>query len=45
MLRNNLAGAYPKEVLDALPEAGLRAEQIPMEGFVAIYRRLAEARA
>ena len=39
-LRNNLAGAYPKEALDKLPEAGLRAEQIPMEGFVAMYERL-----
>jgi 16S rRNA (adenine1518-N6/adenine1519-N6)-dimethyltransferase len=39
-LRNNLAGAYGKAVVDAWPEAGLRAEQIPMEGFIEMYRRL-----
>ena len=39
-LRNNLAETYGKDVVDAWPEAGLRAEQIPMEGFVAMYRRL-----
>jgi 16S rRNA A1518/A1519 N6-dimethyltransferase RsmA/KsgA/DIM1 with predicted DNA glycosylase/AP lyase activity len=27
-LRNNLAGIYGKEAIDAWPEAGLRAEQI-----------------
>jgi 16S rRNA (adenine1518-N6/adenine1519-N6)-dimethyltransferase len=41
-LRNNLAETYGKEAVDALPEAGLRAEQIPMAGFVDMYRRLAE---
>lgn len=39
-LRNNLAETYGKELVGAWPEAGLRAEQIPMEGFVAMYRRL-----
>ena len=40
-LRNNLAGFYGKEVIDAWPEASLRAEQIPLEGFVEMFRRLA----
>ncbi len=39
-LRNNLAHVYGKEAVDAWPEAGLRAEQIPVEQFVALYRRL-----
>ena len=39
-LRNNLAGIYGKQVLDAWPEAGLRAEQIPLELFVEMYQRL-----
>jgi 16S rRNA (adenine1518-N6/adenine1519-N6)-dimethyltransferase len=38
-LRNNLAGIYGKELIDAWPEAGLRAEQIPLEGFAEMYRR------
>jgi 16S rRNA (adenine1518-N6/adenine1519-N6)-dimethyltransferase len=29
-LRNNLAGAYPKEIVDTLPEGKLRAEQLPV---------------
>jgi 16S rRNA (adenine1518-N6/adenine1519-N6)-dimethyltransferase len=40
-LRNNLAGAYPREAVDALPEAGLRAEQLTLEAFASLYRRLA----
>jgi len=40
-LRNNLAGTYGKEVVDAWPEASLRAEQIPFEGFAEMFRRLA----
>ena len=40
-LRNNLAGTYGRELLDAWPEAGLRAEQIPLEGFVEMYARIA----
>lgn len=41
-LRNNLAGAWPKELLEAQPEARLRAEQLTLEEFAALYRRLAE---
>lgn len=40
-LRNNLAGFYGKNALDGLPEASLRAEQLPLEQFAALYRRLA----
>jgi 16S rRNA (adenine1518-N6/adenine1519-N6)-dimethyltransferase len=39
-IRNNLAGLYGKEAIGEWPEAGLRAEQIPFEGFVEMYRRL-----
>jgi 16S rRNA (adenine1518-N6/adenine1519-N6)-dimethyltransferase len=39
-LRNNLAGIYGKEVVESWAEASLRAEQIPMEGFVEMWRRL-----
>jgi len=39
-LRNNLAPVYGRGV-DAWPESGLRAEQIPPHGFVDLYRRLA----
>jgi 16S rRNA (adenine1518-N6/adenine1519-N6)-dimethyltransferase len=41
MLRNNLAGEYLRERVDVLPEATLRAEQIPIERLAAIYRSLA----
>ena len=40
-LRNNLAEEYGKELVDGWPEAGLRAEQIPLEGFVGMYGRIA----
>jgi len=40
-LRNNLAPVYGKEVVDAWPEAGMRAEQIAIDGFVAMYGRIA----
>lgn len=40
-IRNNLAESYGKETIDAWPEAGLRAEQVPFEGFAEMYRRLA----
>lgn len=39
-IRNNLAGIYGREVLENWPEAGLRAEQISLEGFVEMYQRL-----
>ena len=39
-IRNNLAGIYGKEAIDGWREAGLRAEQIPLEGFREMYRRL-----
>jgi len=38
-LRNNLSEVYGKEA-DAWPEASLRAEQIPLEGFLEMYRRI-----
>jgi len=40
-LRNNLAETYGREALDAMPEAGLRAEQVTLAGFVEMYTRLA----
>jgi 16S rRNA (adenine1518-N6/adenine1519-N6)-dimethyltransferase len=40
-LRNNLAETYGKDLVEAWPEAGLRAEQITMAGFLAMYARLA----
>jgi 16S rRNA (adenine1518-N6/adenine1519-N6)-dimethyltransferase len=39
-LRNNLFAVYGKELIDAWPEAGLRAEQIPMEKFVEMFHRI-----
>lgn len=39
-IRNNLADIYGKEVVDAWPEAGLRAEQIPLGGLLEMYRRV-----
>ena len=38
-IRNNLAATHGERI-EAWPEAGLRAEQIPLEGFLAMYRRL-----
>jgi 16S rRNA (adenine1518-N6/adenine1519-N6)-dimethyltransferase len=40
-IRNNLADIYGKELIGAWPEAPLRAEQIPLEGFVEMFRRVA----
>jgi 16S rRNA (adenine1518-N6/adenine1519-N6)-dimethyltransferase len=40
-IRNNLAEFYGKDLVDAWPEAALRAEQIAMEGFLAMYARIA----
>ncbi len=39
-LRNNLAGLYPASVLDGLPESRLRAEQLPPDALVHLYRKL-----
>jgi 16S rRNA (adenine1518-N6/adenine1519-N6)-dimethyltransferase len=39
-LRNNLAGAYGKDVVDGWPEAGLRAEQVELGRFVEMFGRL-----
>lgn len=40
MLRNNLAGVYGKEIVDAWPEASMRAEQLALEKFAELYLRL-----
>jgi 16S rRNA (adenine1518-N6/adenine1519-N6)-dimethyltransferase len=37
-LRNNLQGFYPKEHVDALPENGLRAEQLPVAELIRLAR-------
>lgn len=39
-LRNNLRGSYPPEVVDGLPEAASRAEQLSVEQIRELYRRL-----
>ena len=39
-LRNNLIGVYGKELIDTWPEAGLRAEQIPLEQFAEMFQRV-----
>ena len=39
-LRNNLVEQYDREVLDALPEARLRAEQMSLDALLELYRRL-----
>jgi 16S rRNA (adenine1518-N6/adenine1519-N6)-dimethyltransferase len=39
-IRNNLAEIYGKERIDAWPEAHLRAEQLSLDQFAEIYRRL-----
>jgi 16S rRNA (adenine1518-N6/adenine1519-N6)-dimethyltransferase len=41
-LRNNLAGLYGKELVDAWPEASLRAERISLDGFAEMFRRLGD---
>ena len=40
-IRNNLAGVYGRDAVARWPEAGLRAEQIPVEGLMAMYARVA----
>jgi 16S rRNA (adenine1518-N6/adenine1519-N6)-dimethyltransferase len=39
-IRNNLAGNYGKDLVDSWPEAGLRAEQIGIDGLKAMYQRV-----
>jgi 16S rRNA (adenine1518-N6/adenine1519-N6)-dimethyltransferase len=39
-IRNNLAGIYGRERVDAWPEAGLRAEQLSLDAFLAMYARV-----
>lgn len=39
-IRNNLVGIYGKELIESWPEAGMRAEQITLEQFVEMYRRV-----
>lgn len=42
-LRNNLAGRVDRRLLNGLPEASLRAEQLSLEQFKSLYRRLLSA--
>jgi 16S rRNA (adenine1518-N6/adenine1519-N6)-dimethyltransferase len=39
-LRNNLLGAYDKALIDALPEAGMRAEQLSIDQFNQVHQRI-----
>jgi 16S rRNA (adenine1518-N6/adenine1519-N6)-dimethyltransferase len=39
-LRNNLKAFFPSDVLSRLPEAGLRAEQISVDGFLPLMKKL-----
>jgi len=39
-IRNNLSEIYGKENIDSWPEAGLRAEQLSLDQFAEMYRRL-----
>jgi 16S rRNA (adenine1518-N6/adenine1519-N6)-dimethyltransferase len=43
-IRNNLAGAYGKEIIGRWPEAAMRAEQLTLEQFAELYGRLAASR-
>jgi len=40
-IRNNLAGIFGREALEGIPELDLRAEQLTLEQFRALYRRMA----
>ena len=40
-IRNNLAEFHGKELIDTWPEAGLRAEQLSIGEFAAMYARIA----
>ncbi len=42
-LRNNLFAVYGKDLIDAWPEAGLRAEQVPIEKFAEMFLRIPPA--
>jgi 16S rRNA (adenine1518-N6/adenine1519-N6)-dimethyltransferase len=42
MLRNNLAPIYGHELIDAWPEATLRAEKLSLQQFADLYRRLGQ---
>ncbi len=44
-IRNCLVETYGKETIDSWPEAGLRAEQIPLKGFAEMFRRLIRGQA
>ena len=39
-IRNNLVDAYGRALVDTLPEAGLRAEQIGIDRLIAMYERV-----
>jgi 16S rRNA (adenine1518-N6/adenine1519-N6)-dimethyltransferase len=41
-IRNNLAGLFDRSAVEKCPEAGLRAEQLTLERFADLYRRLKE---
>jgi len=43
-LRNNLAEIYGRETVDSWPEAGLRAEQISLDGLLEIFGRVGRLR-
>ncbi len=43
-LRNNLKPVYGASIADSLPEAGLRAEQLSLEQFLDLYRRVTGTR-
>ena len=43
-IRNNLLGSYDKAALDAIPETGRRAEQMPIPELMELYAKLKPAR-
>jgi len=43
-LRNNLAAAYPKELLDGISEGGMRAEQLSIARLASIFQHLRKGR-
>lgn len=43
-LRNNLAGAYAKELLDGISEGGMRAEQLSIARLASIFQHLRKGR-